>query len=335
MPNAHIAIVTDAWEPQVNGVVKTLTETSETLRAMGNTVSILPPNEHKTFACPSYPEIRLAFRPGRKIHRRLEQLKPDYIHIATEGPLGLAARAFCIRNKLAFTTSYHTQFPEYVRQRVPIPLGVSYAFFRRFHNAASCTMVATPSQEKLLVARGFSHIARWSRGVDTKLFTPEDPASLPLQRPVFTFVGRVAIEKNIGAFLKLELPGSKLVIGDGPALEGLKRQFPEVRFAGYLYGRVLARHIAGGDVFVFPSRTDTFGLVMLEAMACGLPIAAYPVQGPVDVVKPGITGILNENLQLAALQALELDRRRCREESLQHSWASASRQFRNNLVRVK
>jgi glycosyltransferase involved in cell wall biosynthesis len=334
MSGASIAIVTDAWEPQVNGVVKTLCETRNSLAAQGYRVTMFTPADYKTFACPSYPEIRLAVRPGRSIRERLQQLRPDHIHIATEGPLGLAGRGYCVRNGLAFTTSYHTQFPEYIRKRLPVPLSVSYAFMRHFHNAASRIMVATRGHEQLLKARGFRNIVRWTRGVDTGVFTPEDPEPLDVPRPVFVYAGRVAVEKNITAFVELDLPGTKCVIGDGPALQELKQRFPEVRFPGYLFGRELARHIAAGDVFVFPSRTDTFGLVMLEAMACGLPVAAYPVQGPADVVRQGVTGVLHEDLRIAATKALELDRAACREVALGYSWEAASAQFRNNLVLV-
>lgn len=329
---ASIAIVTDAWEPQVNGVVKTLAETRNVLTATGNRVTMLTPADHRTVSCPTYPEIRLALRPGQRVCTQLRELQPDNIHIATEGPLGYAARRYCVGNGLAFTTSYHTQFPEYIRKRIPVPLGVSYALMRRFHNAAVRTMVATPGQEDLLRARGFRHIVRWTRGVDTTLFTPEDPLPLDLPRPVFVYAGRVAVEKNIAAFLKLDLPGTKCVIGDGPALHELRQRFPGVYFPGYRFGRELARYIAAGDVFVFPSRTDTFGLVMLEAMACGLPVAAYPVQGPLDVVRQGVTGIMDEDLRRAALQALELDRTACRRQALHYSWARATTQFLDNLV---
>jgi glycosyltransferase involved in cell wall biosynthesis len=293
---------------------------------------MLTPAEHRTIACPSYPEIRLALLPGRKLRTHFEASRPDHIHIATEGPLGLAARRYCLKNDLAFTTSYHTQFPEYVRKRVPIPLGVSYAFMRRFHGAASNIMVATASQQELLEARGFRNIVRWLRGVDTDIFAPDESEPLEVARPLFLYAGRVAVEKNIEAFLNLDLPGSKCVVGDGPALEALKRDYPEALFTGYRFGKELARHMAAADVFVFPSRTDTFGLVMLEAMACGVPVAAYPVQGPIDLVQQGETGMLDEDLRDAALAALTLDRKRCREEACKYSWEAASRQFLINLV---
>lgn len=332
MSSTSLAIVTDTWTPQVNGVVKTLQKTRDALEQSGYQVTMLTPADHRTIPCPSYPEIRLALRAGPAIRRQLVALAPDHIHIATEGPLGLAARRYCLDNGLAFTTSYHTQFPEYVRKRLPVPLELSYAFVRRFHRAAAQTMVATPSQQRLLEQWHFGNIVRWSRGVDTDLFTPEQRVELDVERPLFTYTGRVAVEKNIEAFLKLDLPGTKCVIGDGPALDELRARHPDVMFTGYKFGTDLAGHIAAADVFVFPSRTDTFGLVMLEAMACGVPVAAFPVTGPVDVVRQAETGFLDQDLRKAALQALELNRDRCRSEALKHTWQAASRQFMNNLV---
>ncbi|MGD2056606.1 MAG: glycosyltransferase family 1 protein [Gammaproteobacteria bacterium] len=316
-------------------MVNTLQQTRCALERFGYRVAMLTPRDHRTLPCPTYPEIRLALRPARKLRARLDDLQPDHIHIATEGPLGLAARNHCLRNRLAFTTSYHTSFPDYIRKRIPVPLSLSYALFRRFHGAAARTMVATPGQEAVLRHWHFRNIVRWSRGVDTELFSPGDREALEVTRPLFTYAGRIAVEKNIEAFLSLDLPGTKCVIGGGPALEELRRKYPDVLFAGYRFGRELARYLAAADVFVFPSRTDTFGLVMLEAMACGVPVAAFPVTGPVDVVTPGETGILDEDLRRAALEALELDRKRCRSEALQHTWAASARQFLNNLVAVR
>lgn len=330
-----LAIVTDAWTPQVNGVVNTLQQTRCALEQLGYRVAMLTPGDYRTLPCPTYPEIRLALRPARKLHTRLASLQPDHIHIATEGPLGLAARNYCIRNRLAFTTSYHTSFPEYIRKRLPVPLSLSYALFRRFHDAAARTMVATSSQEAVLRRWRFRNIVRWSRGVDTGMFSPQEREALQVTRPLFTCAGRVAVEKNIEAFLSLDLPGTKCVIGGGPALETLRRKYPEVLFTGYRFGRELARYIAAADVFVFPSRTDTFGLVMLEAMACGVPVAAFPVTGPVDVVTQGETGILHADLRQAALDALDLNRERCRREALRHTWAASTRQFLDNLVAVR
>jgi glycosyltransferase involved in cell wall biosynthesis len=327
-----LALVTDAWLPQTNGVVRTLAMTSGQLQHAGHAVEVIEPRSFRTLPCPTYPEIRLAWRPYRRLAALLSALDPDSVHVATEGPLGLAARRWCLRHERAFTTSYHTQFPEYVRARVPIPLRLSYAHLRRFHGAAARTLVATPSLRRMLEARGFGNLAIWSRGVDTELFRPRPKSFLGLPRPIWLYFGRVAVEKGIEEFLRLELPGTRLVVGDGPALEDCRRQFPDARFVGYKYGEELASYIAASDVFVFPSRTDTFGLVLLESMACGVPVAAYPVTGPVDVVNDGVTGVLSEDLRAAALAALELDPSACREQALRHTWAAATRQFLDQLV---
>lgn len=330
----RIAIVTDAWLPQTNGVVQTLRTTARLLDAMGHAVCVIEPNLFRTFPCPTYPEIRLAWFPARLIHRLLTDFAPDAIHIATEGTLGSAARRWCLRRRLPFTTSYHTQFPEYIRARAPIPVSWSYAFLRDFHGAAARTMVATPTMQRQLEARGFRNIVRWTRGVDTQLFKPRDKHWLQLARPIAVYVGRVAVEKNIEAFLEFEWPGAKLVVGDGPARAALEARYPGAKFVGFKFGEELARHVAAADVFVFPSRTDTFGLVLLEAMACGLPVGAYPVTGPIDVVKPGVTGILHENLREAALAALQLDPGACRTHALENTWEAATQQFVGNLAQI-
>jgi glycosyltransferase involved in cell wall biosynthesis len=322
-----IALVTDAWLPQTNGVVRTLTTTVEKLVQAGHEVTPITPGDFRTVPCPTYPEIRLALFAAGKVRRRLDALDPDAVHIATEGPLGLAARRWCLRRGRAFTTSYHTQFPEYVRARVPIPISVSYAFLRWFHCKAARTLVATASMRRTLEERGFRNLAFWGRGVDTNLFRPREERFLELPRPIWLYFGRVSVEKGIEDFLALNLPGTKLVVGDGPAAEGLHRTYPDAVFTGYRFGEELARHIAAADVFVFPSRTDTFGLVLLEAMACGVPVAAYPVTGPIDVVENGVTGVLGEDLRAAALAALDLDRRACREHALRYTWEAATRQF--------
>jgi glycosyltransferase involved in cell wall biosynthesis len=327
-----IAIVTDAWRPQTNGVVKTLSTTADGLRALGHEVTVIEPNQFKTFPCPTYPEIRLSWLPYGRLSKLLEEFGPDAIHIATEGTLGAAARKWCLRRRFPFTTSYHTQFPEYVRARVPIPLAVSYAHLRRFHSAAARTMVATPAMQRLLESRGFRNIVRWTRGVDVNLFKPRDKGYLDLPRPIAMYVGRVAVEKNIEAFLKLDLPGTKVVVGDGPARAELQGKYPAAKFVGYKFGEELASHVAAADVFVFPSRTDTFGLVLLEAMACGVPVAAYPVTGPIDVVTQGVTGELNEDLRTAALAALKLDPKQCRAYALTNTWENATRQFLSQLA---
>lgn len=327
-----IAIVTDAWRPQTNGVVKTLSTTADGLRALGHVVQVIEPNQFKTFPCPTYPEIRLAWLPYGRISDLLEELDPDAIHIATEGTLGAAARKWCLRRRFPFTTSYHTQFPEYVRARVPIPLAVSYAHLRRFHSAAARTMVATPGMQRLLESRGFKNIVRWTRGVDVSLFRPRTKDFLDLSRPVAMYVGRVAVEKNIEAFLELDLPGTKVIVGDGPARAELETKYPRAKFVGYKFGEELAAHVAAADVFVFPSRTDTFGLVLLEAMACGVPVAAYPVTGPIDVVTQGVTGCLDTDLRAAALAALRLDPNQCRAYALANTWETATRQFLSQLA---
>jgi glycosyltransferase involved in cell wall biosynthesis len=328
----RIAIVTDAWRPQTNGVVHTLSTTAEGLRPGGHDVAVIEPGQFRTFPCPTYPEIRLAWFPSRRLAAMLAEFDPDAVHIATEGTLGLAARRWCMHSGFPFTTSYHTQFPEYVRARVSIPLAVSYAHLRRFHSAAQRTMVATAAMQTQLEGRGFRNLVRWTRGVDVALFKPGDKAVLSFPRPIAVYVGRVAVEKNIEAFLRLDLPGTKVVIGDGPARPELEGKYPATKFVGYRYGAELAAYIAASDVFVFPSRTDTFGLVMLEAMACGVPVAAYPVTGPIDVVQPGITGVLHADLREATLAALELDPAGCRAYALEHTWEAATRQFFANLA---
>ena len=330
----RIVIVTDAWQPQTNGVVRTLNTTRATLLSQGHDVHVIEPGQFHNFPCPTYPEIRLSWRPAKRIAAQLHSLQPDAVHIATEGPLGMAARRWCIQQRWPYTTSYHTQFPEYVRARFPLPLRWSYAWLRRFHGRAARTMVATPSMQAQLESHGFRNIVRWSRGVDVQLFRPRDEPVLKYPRPVFAYVGRVAVEKNIEDFLKLKLPGTKVVIGDGPEREALRTRYPDVVFAGYKFGEALAALVASCDVMVFPSRTDTFGLVLIEAMACGVPVAAYPVTGPVDVVKQGVTGVLSEDLQNAAIAALNMDRAVCREHALNYTWERATQQFFCNLAPI-
>ncbi|OJX68554.1 glycosyltransferase family 1 protein [Magnetospirillum sp. 64-120] len=333
----RILVVSDAWFPQVNGVVRTLDTLRQELQQAGHVVDMVTPDRFRSLPCPSYPEIRLAVKPGRKLRRLIEESQPCAIHIATEGPLGWAARNYCRRRKIPFTTAYHTKFPEYIQARWRVPLGLSYAVMRRFHGASSCIMVATQGIEDELAKRGFDRIGRWSRGVDTELFRPRPDCKQAdgpwgdLPRPIHLYVGRVAVEKNIQAFLDLDLPGSKVVVGDGPQLEDLRRKHPEVRFAGARFGDDLARHYAGADVFVFPSRTDTFGLVLLEALASGLPVAAYPVPGPLDVIGDSPAGVLSDDLRDAALRAGDITPETCRQHALRFSWAACTRQFLENL----
>ena len=332
----RIALATDAWTPQTNGVVTTLKATAATLAGLGHDVRVISPQGLTTIACPSYPEIRLALAPGAYVARELKAFRPHAIHIATEGPLGLAVRRYCRARRVPFTTSYHTRYPEYLRARWPIPLPVSYAWLRRFHGAGVRTFVSSASLETQLAARGFRHLHHWRRGVDLRTFHPRPahPELAPLRRPVMACVGRVAVEKNLDAFLALPLPGTKLVIGDGPARAALESRYPQVRFAGYRFGSELAALLSGADVLVFPSRTDTFGLVMVEALACGVPVAAFPVPGPLDVLEAGVTGVLHEDLARAVAGALRLERHACVAAASAFSWQSATTQFLAGLAPI-
>ena len=327
-----IMIVTDAWEPQVNGVVRTLRTTARELLAMGHTVDFLTPLEFTTLACPTYPEIRLSLLPRGKVVRRLSEFQPDALHIATEGPLGMAARRFALRRGLPFTTAYHTRFPEYVRARTGMPLSWSYAFLRWFHGPSEAVMAPTEVVRRDLESYGFRKVVTWSRGVDLEVFKPQHGRRLKSEPPIFLYVGRVAVEKNIEAFLALDLPGSKWVAGVGPALQGIRARYPQVNYLGVLDQHELAQVYASADVFVFPSKTDTFGLVLLEAMACGLPVAAYPVTGPLDVIGDSRTaGVMHENLRTACLEALKLRREDAAAHARKFSWRAATEQFLAHL----
>ena len=331
----RILIVTDAWFPQVNGVVRTLSVVADKLRAMGDKVEVIGPDRFRSMPTPGYAEIRLAIAPKRKLARLVAEFRPEIIHIATEGPLGWAMRGLCRRNHWPFTTAFHTRFPEYLEARTGIPADWSWRVMRRFHEAGEGTFAATASLRQELTRRGFTKLRPWTRGVDLDKFRPgEGDAWAGLPRPIFLYAGRVAIEKNIEAFLALDLPGSKVVVGDGPALEGLKQKFPQVTFTGYRENGALARSYAGADVFVFPSRTDTFGLVLLEALASGTPVAAFPVTGPIDVVTDARVGALNEDLRTACLKALDCDRTACREHAEAWSWDACVAQFRAALVPI-
>jgi glycosyltransferase involved in cell wall biosynthesis len=327
----RVLIATDAWHPQVNGVVRTLTSLARSAKTLGVDVEFLSPDGFPTIGLPTYPGLRLALPSRRGIAQRIERAKPDAIHIATEGPIGHRVRAYCLRRNWPFTTSYTTRFPEYIAARWPIPEAWTYAGLRRFHAAAAVTMVATPSLEAELRGRGFGKIGRWTRGVDTELFNPERAIELPFPRPIFVCVGRVAVEKNLEAFLSLDLPGSKLVIGTGPQEAELKTRFPDTTFLGLIENGKLAAHLAAADVFVFPSRTDTFGVVQLEALASGVPVAAFPVTGPKDVIGGHPIGALNEDLRTACLDALKVSRAACRDFALQCSWQNSARQFIGHL----
>lgn len=327
-----IALVSDAWLPQTNGVVRTLTETRRCLAAAGHQVRAVTPVPFTTFPCPTYPEIRLAAWPWRRVRRMLDDFEPDAVHIATEGPIGLAGRRWCRARGITFTSSFHTRFPEYVRMRAPVPEAWTWGVLRWFHDAAARTLVPTTTQQAELAQRGFRQPVVWGRGVDTELFHPAKRKPLPGPGPHLMYMGRVSVEKNIEAFLELDLPGTPWVVGGGPSLEGFREAWPEVHFLGPKHGVELATLLASADVFVFPSRTDTFGIVLLEAMACGLPIAAYPVPGPLDVVRQGVSGVLHEDLATAVEAALRLDREACRRQGLEHTWERATEEFCNHLA---
>lgn len=331
----RILIATDAWHPQVNGVVRTLTSLARSASALGAEIDFLTPDGFPSLGVPTYPGLRIALPNRREIARRIKAASPDAIHIATEGPIGWAARAYCRRRKLAFTTSYTTRFPEYIAARSIIPSALSYAVLRHFHAAAAMTMVATPSLAHELGARGFRKLGAWTRGVDTDLFRPDDAAELDLPSPVFMTMGRVAVEKNLDAFLSLNLPGSKVVIGDGPQRAALEQRYPNVRFLGEKTGQDLTSHLAAADVFVFPSLTDTFGVVQLEALACGTPVAAFPVTGPVDVIADHPVGALDTDLRSACMRALGMSRESCRNFALERSWENSARQFIGNLTALQ
>jgi glycosyltransferase involved in cell wall biosynthesis len=323
-----IMMVTDAWEPQVNGVVRTLKSTARELQAMGYTVDFITPLEFSTLPCPTYPDIRLSLFPGGKVLRRLSEFDPDALHIATEGPLGMAARRFALRRGLPFTTAYHTRFPEYVRARTGVPLSWTYAFLRWFHGPSQAVMAPTEVVKRDLESHGFTNVVMWSRGVDLDIFKPQHSERLKSNPPIFLYVGRVAVEKNIEAFLELDLPGSKWVAGVGPALKGIQARHPDVNYLGVLNQQELAQVYAAADVFVFPSKTDTFGLVLLEAMACGLPAATYPVTGPLDVIGDSKTaGVMHEDLRTACLEALKLRREDAAAHARKFSWRAATEQF--------
>ncbi len=329
-----LLLVTDAWAPQVNGVVRTLESVAERLRARGNAVDVVHPGLFNTVPCPTYPEIRLAALPGRKLRRLADESAPDAIHVATEGPLGIAARRYCVARGLPFTTSFHTRFPEYIHARCRLPVAWTYRAMRWFHGRAARVMVATRSVEDELRAHGFTNTVRWSRGVDTELFRPR-PEALPFAQPIHLYVGRVALEKNIEPFLRLDLPGTKVVVGDGPQRRALEARYPDVRFLGAKHGEELARAYAAADVFVFPSRTDTFGLVMLEALASGVPVAALPVPGPLDVIGDSGVGVLDEDLAAACRRARDIPRGQCRDFARKHSWDACAELFASHLERIE
>ena len=340
LPPRRVLIVSDAWHPQVNGVVRTLTTVVAELRALGDTVEVVGPERFASVPMPGYREIRLALAPRRRLARIAAEFAPDAVHIATEGPLGWAMRAECMARGWRFTTSFHTRFPEYMHARMRIPMAWSWAALRRFHESGCGTLCATASLARELASRGFTRVVPWSRGVDLSRFRPEaaqhgEPDAWEmLPGPIFLHAGRIAVEKNVAAFLSLDLPGSKVVVGDGPQRAALMRRFPSAHFTGWRDNGALARAYTQADVFVFPSRTDTFGLVLLEALAAGTPVAAYPVTGPLDVIGDAPVGAMDEDLRAACLRALGADRALCRAHAERFSWPACARRFRDSLVSV-
>jgi glycosyltransferase involved in cell wall biosynthesis len=333
----RILIISDAWHPQVNGVVRTLMTLVAELRAMGHVVDVIGPDRFRSIPCPTYPDIALSVFPGRRLARMIEAFRPDALHISTEGPLGLSARRWAIRAGFEFTTAFHTRFAEYIHARTGLPVRPIYAWLRRFHGSGKGMMVATASLRQELGQRGFQNVRPWTRGVDLSQFHPMPPEDWGVPGPIFIYVGRVAVEKNIEGFLDLDLPGSKVVVGGGPQLDDLRRRYPRVLFTGPRHGEALARAYASADVFVFPSRTDTFGLVILEALACGTPVAAFPVTGPKDVLADadGVVGAVDEDLRAAALAALKGDRTACRIHAEKYSWRACAEMFVSHLVPMK
>lgn len=333
-----VLIVTDAWHPQVNGPVRTMTAIGDAVAARGYKVDFLTPQQYRTFPMPGYREIEVPFAFQGRTSRLVDEIRPDFIHLTTEGTLGHAVRKYCMKRGYPFATSYHTQFPEYLRARAPVPIDVTYALLKRFHAPARWCLTPTESVDRELRRRGFANTVVWNRGVDTVMFDPkfrvEEGPDFPFPRPVFLYVGRIAVEKNIEQFLALDLPGTKLVVGDGPLRAAIEPRYPDVVFAGRVPDETLGRYFASADVFVFPSRTDTLGLVLLEALASGTPVAALPVRGPLDVVGDAPIARLNEDLRTAAMEALEISRADCRAYAERFSWAASADQFLEYLPEI-
>ncbi|CAG7856015.1 phosphatidylinositol alpha 1,6-mannosyltransferase [biofilm metagenome] len=330
----RIVLISDAWHPQVNGVVTTLINTVATLQKLGHEVELITPDRFKTYPWPGYPDVRMAFLCGPKLRPIINTFKPDAIHLVTEGSIGFATRRYCREFGYRYTSSYLSRFPEYFKLRTGFPMTISNAYLSWFHSESARVMVATPSLQAEMKAKGYQRLARWSRGVDTELFRPRAKDYFNGERPVFLFVGRVAVEKNIEAFLKLDLPGTKVVVGDGPHRELLIAKYPAVHFTGYLHGENLAKAMASADVFAFPSRTDTFGVVLLEALACGVPVASFPVQSCKDVITDQRVGVLSENLHQAAMTALTLNPQHCRDYAMAYAWKKCTQEFVENLVPI-
>ena len=333
----RIALVSDAWRPQVNGVVRTLSSVTDIARARGHQVALITPDRFRTLPMPNYPEIRLALASPRAVGAMIGDFAPDAIHIATDGPLGWAARRWCLTRKLEFTTSFHTRFPDYIAARTGLPPALLWRPLRRFHRAARHILVATPRLAAELADNGLPHTLPWTRGVDTDLFRPDrapHPAFADLPRPIAVVVGRVAVEKNLEAFLAADWPGSKVIVGDGPALADLRARFPDAVFTGGLHGEGLAAAYAGADISVFPSRTDTFGLVIIESLAAGTPVAGFPVPGPLDILGPdgrgdgiAVIGGVDADLGTAMRAALTARRSDCAEYGASFSWDRSCDQF--------
>jgi glycosyltransferase involved in cell wall biosynthesis len=331
----RIVLISDAWHPQVNGVVTTLTNTIAALIKLGHDVELITPDRFKTYPWPGYPDVRMAFLCGPHLRPLIKAFKPDAIHLVTEGSIGFATRRYCLEQGYRYTSSYLSRFPEYFKLRTGFPMVISNAYLSWFHSESSRIMVATASLQEEMQSKGYQHLARWSRGVDTELFRPRTRDYFKDKRPIFLFVGRVAVEKNIEAFLNLDLPGTKVVIGDGPYREILMKKYPSVHFTGYLRGEGLANAMASADVFLFPSRTDTFGVVLLEALACGVPVAGFPVKSCKDVITDDHVGILNDDLHYAAMTALSLNPQKCRDYAMGYAWEECTQQFVENLVPIK
>jgi glycosyltransferase involved in cell wall biosynthesis len=331
-----ILVATDAWHPQVNGVVRTLGQVAHEARAIGADVEFLAPDKFRTLPMPGYPEIRLALTGFGDIERQLDRARADCVHIATEGPIGHAVRRVCIKRGMPFTTSFHTRFPDYLAERLPLPqrltADLAWGWLRRFHAQSAAVLAATPTLQQELIGRGFKNVKLWSRGVDAQLFNPAKRKDLDLPRPIFLTVGRVAVEKNLEEFLKLDLPGTKLVVGDGPAHAALARAYPDAVFAGAKQGEELAEVYASADVFVFPSLTDTFGLVLLEALASGVPVATFPAAAPRDVIGDAPVGKIDADLRRACLEALELDRAACRDFAERLTWRACAQTFLDHVT---
>ena len=330
----RILIVSDAWYPQLNGVVRALSTTRDQLTGMGHEVEVIGPAPFRSVPCPTYPEIRLALATPSRVGRLIERFAPDAVHIATEGPLGWCARHWLKRRDIPFTTSFHTMFPLYLKLRGGIPESWSFALLRLFHNAAVRTMYSTETLRSTLDRQGFRALAQWVRGVDTDLFRPVPPADLGLTGPILMYVGRLAVEKNLDAFLSLDIPGTKVLVGDGPQRKALQARYPDAVFAGARFGEELVAHYCAADVLVFPSKTDTLGLVMLEAAACGVPVAALPVPGPNDIIGDSGAGALHDDLGTAIEAALKIDAKVCRDHAHRHTWEIAARQFLGNLAPI-